>query len=351
MTIFSRSMLLAGMALACGLASTAVRADDAGHWPYRLAQTTPIPGGALWQGLAFEPASDRLFFAYGDHVDVMNATSGKLVGRIAGIGDAHGLVIRTATGRGYVSNGARGTVSEFDLATLKVLREIPADGGTDTLAFDAVSGHLFSMNGGSHDVSVLDLAGKDNIATIRLGGQPEMGGTDDSGHLFVNLKSTGEIVKIDTATNRITQRTAIPACERPHGVAYHPGVKRLFLSCGGGQMLVLDPADLHTVAQLPIAPGTDTVQIDAARNLVFSPNGTGSLSVVHVESADRFTVTEMPTAIGARTMTFSPRSGRLFLPTGDVTEASANPANPKSPDYAFHPNTLRMMIYDPAQAR
>ena len=69
MTIFSRSMMLAGMALACALASPTVRADDAGHRPYRLAQTTPIPGGALWQGLAFEASTNRVFFAYGDHVE------------------------------------------------------------------------------------------------------------------------------------------------------------------------------------------------------------------------------------------------------------------------------------------
>lgn len=337
--------LCLGVPLALAGSMTAAAAD-----PYHLTRTVAVGGSPHWQTLAFDEAGDRVFFSNGQEVTVLDAKTGEVVGRVPGIGDAHGLVLLANTGKGYVANGDRGTVSVFDMHTLTVSDEIPADGGTDELAFDPKSGRLYSMNGGSHDLSVIDLGRNKSVVTIPLGGQPEMAVADGAGHLFVNVKSTGELAVIDTVTNTVTHRYAEPACDTPHGLGFDAKVDRLFMSCGGGQMLMLDPADGHVVAQQKISTESDTIQVDPRRRLVFSANATGTLSVATIKNPQAFSVTEMKTAIGARIMTFSPRTGRLFIPTAELKETIANETHPDQPRYRFIPDTVRLMVYDLAGA-
>lgn len=344
-----RSTHLAASGLGIALALAGVTAVCAAE-PYHLVKTVRVGGSPHWQTLTFDETANRVFFSNGEEVTVLDAETANVVGRVPGIGDAHGLVLMPKLGKGYVANGDRGTVSVFDMHTLAVSEEIPTDGGTDELAFDPKSGRLYSMNGGAHDLSVIDLVKNKTVATIPLGGQPEMAVADGAGHLFVNVKSTGELAVIDTATNTIAHRYALPACDTPHGLGFDPKVDRLFMSCGGGQLLVLDPADGHTVALLKIGTESDTVQVDSRRGLVFSANATGTLSVVTIKGPQTFSVTEMKTDIGARIMTFSPLTGRLFIPTAALKETTPNTASPDQPRYRFQPDTVRMLVYDPAAA-
>ena len=63
-----------------------------------------------------------MFIAHGDRVTVVDARNGTVLGQIGGFpGGTHGIAIAPASGRGYTDDGKAGTVTSFDLKSLKRL--------------------------------------------------------------------------------------------------------------------------------------------------------------------------------------------------------------------------------------
>src|SRR4029077_8092226 len=106
--------------------------------------------------------------------------------------------------------------------------------------FDPSSGHVFVINGNGESVSVIDPVIDAAVATIRVGGELEFGAADGTGKVYVNGAEKREIVRIDTATNRIDARWPIATCERPHGIAVDPLTRRLFVTCVNNRLVVVN---------------------------------------------------------------------------------------------------------------
>ena len=86
----------------------------------------------------------------------------------------HGIAIAADLGRGFTSNGSDGTVTVFDLASLKVLTTIHTDAkNPDGIAYDPATKRVFTFNGGSKEATAIDAQTNAVIATIPLGGRPE----------------------------------------------------------------------------------------------------------------------------------------------------------------------------------
>jgi len=301
------------LSLVAGLVCSAAFAADLAP-AYHLAQSVSLGAPAKWDYLVLDPASHRLFIAHGSEIVVVDATSGAVLGRVAGIVGAHGVAIVPEAGRGYAANGKKGTTTVFDLATLTAVGEIPCAEDPDAVVFDPVSRRVMVMNGDAHSVSVIDPASNRVVATIALPGQPEYAVADGRGDLFVNIVDRAEIVRVAIATATITAAWPIPACERPHGLTMDRGSRRLFSSCANSHLAVLDADSGRSVAGLAIGKGSDAAVFDPIRRLVFSSNGSGTVSVVAEAEAESFrSLGEVPTFPGARTMAEDPETGRLFL--------------------------------------
>jgi DNA-binding beta-propeller fold protein YncE len=97
-------------------------------------------------------------------------------------------------------------------------------------------------------------------------------------------------------------------------------------------MVVTDADTGKQVAKVKIGDGPDAVAFDAARGLVFSSNGEGTLSVVRQESPDRYTVVNsVTTQRGARTMAVDSAHGKIYL-----VSAEFGPPPPATPEHP-HP--------------
>ncbi len=102
------------------------------------------------------------------------------------------------------------------------------------------------------------------------------------------------------------------------------------------------------MASLPIGAGSDSVALDTRRRLVFSANGSGSLSVIGIRSADQFEVRpSLPTPPGAPTMAVDPATRRVYLAsaTAEGTVAARVSGGPKR--FSFRPGSLRLLMFDP----
>ena len=84
-------------------------------------------------------------------------------------------------------------------------------------------------------------------------------------------------------------------------------------------MIVMDIDTGKVVACLPIGQGVDAIRFDPKRQLVFSANGDGTLTIVHEESPDSYSVLDnLETQRAAPTMELDPRTHRVHLVTAEL---------------------------------
>jgi YVTN family beta-propeller protein len=271
------------------------------------------PGG--WDYLTLEPASNRLFIARADRVLVINRLNGEIQGTIAHTEGVHGVALAPDLGKGFTSNGRADTVTEFDLGTLAPLATIAVPGhNPDAILYDKASKRLFTFNGRSHDISVIDPLKRTVVATIPAGGKPEFARADGVGHIFYNIEDTAQISEIDTLAAKRIGTWSLPKCEEPTGLAFDIAHRRLFSTCGNKTLVVTDAATGRNITSVPIGEGPDAAEFDADRALLFSSNGEdGTLTVIHQDDPDHYSViATVKTQESARTMALDAKSHLIY---------------------------------------
>lgn len=332
--------LVALLLAAIGSAAVAAPAPT-----YTLAKSIPLGAPDRWDYVTYDGQTNRVFVAHSDRLAVIDAGTGTLVGEVAGIaGGTHGSAVSSATGQGFTDDGRSGKAVAFDLHTLKVRQLIPADLDADAIALDPTTEHLFVIEGDPAAITVIDPKTDAPIATIKAGVKLEFAVADDHGSLYVAGEGNGDVLRVDTRSNKIVERWPTSGCTSPHGIAVDARAHRVFMGCSNNVMMVVDTVSGRTVAALPIGRGSDAIAFDSVRRRVFSPNGRdGTISVYQQVTPDRYVaLPAIQTSVSARTMSLDPKTGRLFVAGAD-TDAPATPdAKPK-----VKPGSLRLMIFEP----
>ena len=341
--------LMSAAAMAFFIPATAARAQIPPA--YHLVTTVVLGAPDRWDYVVFDRTSHRVYVAHGDRVTVIDGRDGTIVGNIEGMpGATHGIGISTATGRGYTDDGQAGEAVSFDLKTLKVTKRIKAAEDADGIVMDPKTGHIFVVNGFSKTLTVIDPQSNSAVATIDGGGRLEYAVVDGAGKLYVNGSDNNEIVRIDTATNRVDGRWPIPGCISPRGLAIDNAAHRLFSTCLNAVLTVINADNGAVVATLPIGQGTDGATFDPKRRLVFSSNNDGTLTVIEEKDSNTFIPRgSITTAFTGRTMAIDPDTGRLFVAAAEIDPTAAVPAGrgggPGRPRPI--PGSLKLLIIDP----
>src|SRR6266851_1805878 len=114
-----------------------------------VVKTYTLGGEGGWDYLKLDPDSRRLYISRATHVMVIDADSGKPVGDIADTPGVHGIALAPDLGRGFTSNGREGTISIFDLSTLKTIKKVQVGDNPDAILFDPATKRVFTFNGRS----------------------------------------------------------------------------------------------------------------------------------------------------------------------------------------------------------
>jgi YVTN family beta-propeller protein len=322
---------LAAAGLLAGIPTWATAKSAASGAP-AVVKRWKLGGTGAWDYLTVDPSGKRLFLSRGTRVDVVDTSTGALVGTIPGTAGVHGIALAANLKRGYTSNGKSDSVTAFGLDTLKVIQETKIAGhNPDAIVYEPVGKHVFTFNGKSKDVTVLDAATLELVVTLPVPDKPEFAVDDGAGHIYANIESeAGQMVVIDSRTLTVTATWPLPGCASPSGLAIDTAHHRLFSVCDGNVMAVTDAATGKQIAQVAIGEGPDAAAYDARRGLVYSSNGEGTLTIVRQQAADQYQVSAtVPTQKGARTMALDPVTGQVFLVSADF--GPAPPATPEQP--------------------
>jgi DNA-binding beta-propeller fold protein YncE len=281
---------------------------------YRVTHTYKLGGEGRWDYVVPDPPNHRLFIARQTRVMVVDENTGKLLGEVMNIDGAHGTAVVNATGRGFATSGADGTVRVFDLKTFKVLDKLPAAEDADAIIYDVPSNRVFTFNGDAHSSTVIDAKAAKVITNIPLGGKPEYGASAGDGKVYANLVDTGEVVEIDAKTATVTRRWPAAPCKQPVAMAIDTAHHRLFSGCRSGVIAVSDYQAGKLVATAPIGSGVDGAAFDPASGDAFASNADGTLTVIHQDTPDRYHVAQtIATPQGSRNIGLDPTNHRIFV--------------------------------------
>jgi len=338
-------------ALAFPLASTLANPPSSHPATYKTVKVVPLGAPDRWDYLHYDPASGRVYAAHGSEVTVVDGQTGKIIGAVTGMpGGTHGIAISHATDQGFTDDGRAGQAVVFDLKTLKVTKRIKAEADADGVVYDPTSHHIFVIDGDTGALTVIDPRTDDVVATVHVGAPLEYGVSGHNGKFYVNGVKNHDIVRIDTKTNTVDAHWAMPDCEHPRGLAIDRKHHRLFSTCANAKMVVLNTDNGAIVAQLPIDKGSDAARFDTKRQLAFSSNFTGTLSVIREDRPDKYTVLQpVKTKMSARTLGLDAKTGRIFLLAADI---KVNPAaSPQDYHHRYHvvANSLKLYMLDPAR--
>jgi DNA-binding beta-propeller fold protein YncE len=318
----------------------------AGPSGYHVAKTLKLGAEGGWDYLTVDAKARRVYISRGTHVMVVDADSGAVVGDIPNTNGVHGIAIAADMDKGFISDGRDGTVTIFDLKTLKVLGTAPAGKNPDAIIYDPASKRVFAFNGTSKDATAIDAKTGTVAGTIALGGKPEFAVADEKGHIFVNIEDTNEIVQFDANKLTVENRWKIAPGEGPSGLAMDRKHRRLFSVCSNKLMVVLNADDGKVVTTVPIGAGTDAAAFDPETGFAFSSNGgDGNLTVVHEDAPDKFTVVEnVPTLRRARTMALDPKTHQVYTVTAEFGQAPAPTAEQPRPRPPMVPGSFTLLV-------
>jgi YVTN family beta-propeller protein len=293
---------------------------------YHLVKTVPVGGDGGWDYVTVDEAGRRVYLSHGTRVEVLDADTFEHKGTIPDTPGVHGVAVAPEMGRGFVSVGRSGSVTIFDLKTLKKLGEVKVGKNPDAIIFDPATKRVFACNGGSKSVTVIDAAEGKEVATVDLGGQPEFAVADGKGHVFVNIENTNEVLKLDAEKPAVLERWKLDPGKTPTGLAMDTKNHRLFVGCRGGKLLVIVNAENgKVIATQPIGTGVDAAFYDPETHLAFASNGDGTINVVRQEDADKYeAVGTLKTRPRSKTMGLDPKTHRLFVPAAEFKAGEGN---------------------------
>src|SRR5258706_1100735 len=256
---------------------------------YKIVNSFHVDGDEGWDMIAVDEPTARIFVSHGSIAQVIDETTGKLLGTISDLKGVHGFAFATDLNKGFISCGRDSSVTVFDLKTLAVTDKLSMTGrNADAIIYDPVTKRVFVFNGATSNATVIDAGTNSIVGTITLDGKPEFSVTDGKGMVYVNIEDKSMVDVINSNTMLVERNWSVAPGEEPTGIALDNENHLIFSACGNKMMVVADALAGKVIATVPIGDRVDGAEFDPATKRVFSPNGEGTLTVIQEDSKEKF---------------------------------------------------------------
>ncbi len=307
---------------------------------FAVKQSFPIKSSGGWDYITVY--KNNLYVSHGTQVNILNKQTGDSIGIIENTTGVHGIAFDPIQNIGFTSNGRLNNVFAFNVNSNAITATIPTGENPDAIMYEAFTKKIITCNGRSKNLSFIDPVSMKNIGTVDVGGKPETAVSDERGNVYVNVEDKNEIVKIDAVNLKVLGHWSILPVEEPTGLAIDLKNKRLF-AAGDKKMVVVNFENGQIVTTLPIGEGCDGLVFDNNKKLIFTSNGSGTLSVIQQKDANNYALLEtVATQKSARTIAIDETTGLVYLPAAQFeTPAAGAPENKRTP---VIPGTFKIMV-------
>jgi DNA-binding beta-propeller fold protein YncE len=162
--------------------------------------------------------------------------------------------------------------------------------------------------------------------------------------IYDNIEDKNEIVRLDAHTNKLTAEWPVTGCEGPGGLAMDADGERLFATCDGKKMAVVDAKTGKTIATAAIGDGPDAAGWDGKDKLAFASCGEGVLAVIDAAAPDYKTIETLATQRSARTMAYDAAADRIYTVAAEFGPRPAATAENPRPRPAMVPGTFTVIV-------
>ncbi len=311
---------------------------------YKIINKIHLEGDGGWDYLAVDELSNRLFVSHSTQVQIVDLSTGKMIGSIPGLNGVHGIAIASDINKAFISCGRDSSIVVVDLKTFKFIAKTKVTGANpDAILYDPHSHKVFTFNGRSANASVIDANTYKNVATIPLDGKPEFSATDGKGKIYVNNEDKSMIYMINSNSLVVEQKWSIAPGEEPSGLAFDKANNRLF-SVTDKLMVIVDSQTGKIVTTVPIGENVDGVAFDPEKKRIYTSNGDGTVTVVQEVNPNDFKIVEtITTQRGARTIGINTKTHRIYLPTAEFGPAPAATKENPNPRPSIKPGTFTIL--------
>jgi YVTN family beta-propeller protein len=323
-----------------------------GSEAYHFVNEIPIGGEGGWDILTIDPLANRLYLSHATKVVVVDLSKNAVIGEIGDTPGVHAFVAVPELQRGFSSNGKESKSSVVDLTTLKTTSQIDTGLNPDAVVYEPRHAEVYVFNHTGNSVTVINAKAATVSATIQLGGNPEFAVVDETaGRVYCNIEDKNEVAVIDVDKHAVVAHWSLAPGEGPSGIALDAKHHRLFSGCHNKMMVMLDTETGKVVDTVPIGAGVDGCAFDQSTQFVFASCGDGTTTIAREEVPDKLTVVQvLKTERGARTMALDSKTHLIYLPSAQFQPPpSPSPgASPGRPTVV--PNTLKLLVYGPAES-
>ena len=314
---------------------------------YRVVDHWKIGGTGGWDYLLSDDAANRLYVTHNSKVEVLDTSTGKLVGAVTGLKSTHGVALNSDGKTGYISDGAGNAIVVFNRADLSVTATVPAGTNPDGITFEPATKTVWAFNGRSKNVSVMDTGTNTIVDTIALPGKPEFPQADERGSMFVNIEDKNEIIKFDAKSRKAIATWPLEGCDSPSGMAIDRVGHRLFSVCDGGKMAIVNYETGKLLGLASIGTSPDAAGFDPKHGVALSSNGgDGTLTIVDATKPVFPTLQTLRTAKAARTMAVDVATGRVYVVTAQFGPAPAPTEAMPRPRPTVLPDSFEVIVVE-----
>jgi YVTN family beta-propeller protein len=285
--------------------------------PLVLERTIPLDNvSGRIDHMAVDVAGKRVFVAElgNNTVDVVDLQAGKVAERINGLKEPQGVAYVPDQDLIVVANAGDGTVRFIRAADLSSLGTIPLGDDADNVRINPATGDVLVGYGGG-GLAVINPTSRSKVEDIKLAGHPESVQVESrTGRVFVNVPDEHQIAVIDLGSRKQIATWEIAGLSANFPMALvGSGESLAVVFRSPAQLVLLDPATGAVAQRLDTCGDADDVFFDNRRQRIYVSCGVGKVAVFERSASGWAQIASVQTIEGARTALFVPVLDRLFV--------------------------------------
>jgi hypothetical protein len=285
--------------------------------PLVLEKTIPLHGvrGRI-DHMAFDPGRKRLLVAElgNDTVDIIDIVANTPLHRIGGLREPQGVGYAERADVILIANAGDGSVRLFGAKDFSPAGSVPLGDDADNVRIDPRNG-LAVVGYGSGGLALIDPVRHVKVADVRLPAHPEGFQIDPgTGRAYVNIPDARQITVVDLDGRRVMATWPMRDMRANFPMAIDPAQSLLAsVFRSPPALLLLNTAAGAERQKLPICGDADDVFFDPRRARIYVSCGAGEVAVLEGGTAAWHALDPIRTSSGTRTSLFVPELDRLFV--------------------------------------